>query len=144
MLICIWSSRTLHAQEQSGWQDKTSSFSAYAVAGLGAHLNMSMNYLKTGEKIFYGYTAGVSVMALNGLTFGPHLSFDMMFGKKQHHLDIRLGGVLSLDSYVTYTSFVPLLSLAYRYQKPDGRGFFRAGINSGGIGIGGGIVLKRS
>lgn len=143
VLFLAFFSTKANAQETQIWPTKSNSVSAYATFGLGAHMNLSYNYLKyTGGAFFHGFTMGASLIYLEGFTYGPHAAYSMMIGKKDHHLDIRMGIVYPLDDDVTFISFVPLLSLAYRFQKPDGKGYFRAGLSSGGIGIGVGRVLK--
>ena len=142
LLFSLIFSQPLKAQEQPGeWPEKMSSVSGYAVLGLGAHMNFSYDFLKKGEKIFYGFTGGVTVMVMEGVTFGPHLTYDMMFGRKDHHLDVRIGTAIPLDSDVTFIPFVPLVSLAYRYQKPGSNKYLRVGLNTGGLGFGGGVLL---
>jgi len=65
----------------------------------------------------------------------------LIFGGKNHHLDFLLGfGFTQIDD-IRRNTFAAI-SFAYRYQKPHGKLFFRAGVGMPeGIFVGGGIAF---
>ena len=133
---------TVITQPDDPWPVNSSALSAYLTGPLGVHLNLSYDYLKYTRKFFHGFSGGLTIMVMDGITGGPHLTYSMMFGKYDHHLDVRLGAALPFDPDVTYINFIPVVSLAYRHQKPGSNRYFRAGINTSGIGIGIGTVIN--
>lgn len=112
------------------------------------------------KKIKTSFSAGLTVMMIPEMfVFAAPVSYNFLFGEKNHHLELGLGftfmsfesrkieahvpyinqnGVLSEDdftgySYDFYTYFTP--KIGYRFQKPAGGIFFRATLTPAIAGI---------
>lgn len=143
LLPLLASGTKLSAQEEiDGWPVKSSSLSAFAAFGLGAHLNLSYEYMQFKGVFHSGLTGGITIMVLDGFTLGPHLTYSAMFGIGDHHVETKLGLAVPFDSNVTYIPVIPVISLSYRYQKPGGNKFFRTGLSTAGLGIGYGWMVN--
>lgn len=141
-------SLNLNAQEiSSEWPKSTQSISFSGSTLLFATpINASYNYTRHNNAFHYGINAGVTwcfYEIIEYATIGVHTSFDMYFGKKSHHPQLRLGlayspiMVYSLTEYTDYDyDFVPVISLGYRYEKPGDDKYWRIFIGTGGIGFG--------
>jgi hypothetical protein len=114
-------------------------------------LNLSYNMCWHRDKIHYGIYAGATWVfyeIIDYASVGVHGGFDIYFGRKNHHPELKLGmaytpiDVYSRTPYTDYDyDLVPVISLGYRYQSPAKRNFFRIFIGTGGIGFGIGRVL---
>lgn len=108
----------------------------YAEA-FGQGLCWSMNYdrlLNTDKKVFNSFTVGVvyvpkQIQFGDGSYFGVPVSYNWLFGKKSHHLELGVGitGLASKSDYgsTTINNFYTYLTpkIGYRFQRPQG-GFF--------------------
>lgn len=143
----------LNAQIQSEWPDRTNGISIFAttIFGIFTPVNLSYDYLVHKEKVHYGITTGLTTTFCEGVDYaqlGVHLTFTFMTGKSKHHFESKLGLVYnpillySEDEWHNYAfKFVPVISLGYRFQQPDGRRFYRLAVSTGGIGAGTGFIF---
>ena len=163
LLILLISSTRLLAQNDSVWPAKSNSLHFYGSTLAAVHLlNVGFEHLTKNEKGYAGVSGGISTVfwPWDGTTyFGPYLTYTRVKGFGNHHLEARFGMAFTIFSYSDYedqygkkfhvglryfgTDFVPVLSLAYRFQKPGGNSYFKAGISPGGSGIGVGLVFPR-
>jgi len=142
VILVLTFSTNISAQDAEFVNEKgSSSLSAYTALGLGWHTNFSYSYLSSHEKVRIGFTGGWTLMVLDGVTSGPHLTFDLVAGRGKHCFDSKIGIAYPFDDYVTYFSVIPVISLGYRYRNPNGKTFFRVGLSTAGIGVGYGINL---
>lgn len=107
----------------------------------GQGLNGSLNFDKKmhlERKVQNSYTLGVVFVPKaegfgDGTYFGIPVSYNYIFGKKSHHLELGVGFTVQLVDYfennrnglldVMYTYISPKIS--YRFQPADGGLFFR-------------------
>lgn len=63
-------------------------------------------------------------------TGGPHFlsTLSAMTGSGKSHFEAGLGFTVLNDNYYHENSFYPAGNIGYRFQKPDGRFVFRAGV----------------
>lgn len=142
LILVSTCSASLAAQDEIAVPGKgNSSLSLYTALGLGWHTNFSYSYLSAHETVRVGFTGGWTLMVLEGVTSGPHLTFDLVAGRGRHCFDSKFGLAYPLDDNVTYFEVIPVISLGYRYRNPNGKNFFRAGLSTAGIGVGFGINL---
>ena len=132
----------LMAQENDPWPEKMPAISFIAAAPISINGSVSYEHLKFTGSFFHGPLIGISVMIFDGVTWGPHLAYNLMFGKGRHHLELKGGIVVPVDPDVTYVPFMPLGSIGYRAQAPGSKTYFKTSLSSGGIGIGFGILLN--
>ncbi|MBE0655814.1 MAG: hypothetical protein IH594_18580 [Bacteroidales bacterium] len=151
------------AQNNSMWPTKYNSLNVYVSTLLVVHLvNVGFDHLTRNEKGYAGVSGGISSVfwPWDGSTyFGPYFTYTKVKGFGNHHLEARFGMAFTIFEYSEYEDqygnkfhvglryfgidFMPVLSLAYRFQKPGDNSYFRAGISPGGIGIGVGFVFPR-
>jgi hypothetical protein len=132
------------------WPAKTSSFSLYGstLPELANVFNGSFEFLKHREKIHHGFTTGLTMTFYWGFEepdLGIHLAYTILTGKRNNHFESKLGGVVNLfpfHSGSVNTILLPVVSLGYRYQAPEGRKFFRVALSTAGLGIGFGTLLS--
>jgi hypothetical protein len=116
--------------------------SVYVSTLMGTFVNISydQNYIR--KHGIVGFTTGFTIFP--GAGYGPHLALNLMAGKKNHHLETKFGGVLLFDrvlwtypdEYKWVSQPIPVITLGYRYQKPEGGWIFRFAVSTGGIGAG--------
>lgn len=151
ILFLLFTCKPAVAQEIT-WPQSTRTVSAYfSTLFVASPLNLSLEKMYHKGGIHLGYTTGVTVTfyeIADYASFGGHLTFTAMTGKKNHHLEAKAGlALLPFLIYQTYewTDYYwlvnPVLTLGYRYEKPDGKGFYRIGFGTGGFGMGFGIRL---
>jgi hypothetical protein len=113
-------------------------------------INISYDYLLHKSRIHIGYTTGLTTTLYEGAaygTLGVHLTMTIMTGIGKNHFETKLGGVVNpiklwSDGYDDYAfKFVPVISLGYRFQKPENKIFYRVGLSTGGIGLGIGFIM---
>ncbi len=146
-------SSPVQAQQTETWPEKTSSASLYVSSLLTGVNPIILSYEKIHHKGFFhlGYTTGLTTIFFEGVdyaSFGAHLAFTAFTGKKNHHFETKFGLAYTpilLYSKYTWTDyhwkFNPVVTLGYRYQKPNGKNFFRVGLSTAGFGLGYGINL---
>lgn len=141
------------AQSPSAWPAKSSFGSVYVSTLLMASpVNLSFEQFYHKGWVHLGYMTGLTTVFVEGVNhavFGGHLTFSMFTGKRNHHFDTKLGfsytpiRLYSMSGWYDYApTWMPVITLGYRFQRPDGRTFFRAGISPGGIGVGWGWRIK--
>lgn len=140
ILLMLIASGNLLAQDSPEWNKNSSSLSVYIAGPLGINTNLSYGYQHFTGSIFLGFSAGLTVSKYIVDGVGPHLTYDMMFGKRSSHFETKFGLSVPIDN--GYPVYIPVVSLSYRYQKPGGKVFFRAGVNTALFGIGAGVVLN--
>jgi hypothetical protein len=160
LLILLISSTRLRAQNDSPWPTKYNSLNFYGSTLLAVHLvNVGYDHLTRNEKGYAGVSGGITTVFwfYQRRYFGPYLTYTRVKGFRNHHLEARFGMAFTIFEYSNSeflsgnkfdvgldefgTNFMPVLSLAYRFQKPGANSYFRAGISPGGIGIGVGFVF---
>jgi len=83
------------------------------------------------RKIKTSFTMGLEVIPPGGLDFylGVPLSYNFLFGKNNHHLELGIGFTVLMDyvgvSETDYLSYFTA-KIGYRYQRPKGGIFLRA------------------
>ncbi|HES59502.1 MAG TPA: hypothetical protein ENO18_03635 [Caldithrix sp.] len=107
--------------------------------------NLSFDYLKYNGKAYNGITAGYTKL-LSGLGYGgggAHLTYTRLAPKSRGYFETKFGIVFSneFDNAWLDTYFLPVISIGYRHQKPNGRFFFRWAVSTGLIGAGFGVNL---
>jgi hypothetical protein len=80
---------------------------------------------------------------VNYAVCGGHATFSVFAGTQKHHMDLKIGfsytpiKLYSTEGYYDYApNFWPVVTLGYRFEKPDGRRNFRTGLGTGGLGLG--------
>ncbi|GAB4414657.1 MAG: hypothetical protein OHK0039_22670 [Bacteroidia bacterium] len=78
---------------------------------------------------------------------GPHAYASYWSGLRAHHFEAKLGMAMGIeyeqDGYSGNITWIPVVTLGYRYQRPYSRFFFRTGLGTGGIGVGIGTTFGR-
>ena len=120
--------------------------SAYVSVPFGIIANVSYDKLWTGKKHFNGLTTGFTMnyWGDDGTNYGVHLTYTFLSSVSyKHHFEFKLGGVYNifLNSPDWSPSFIPVVTLGYRYQPPDSKGFFRIALSTGGLGLGAGVRI---
>ncbi len=99
----------------------------------------SMNYdrlINTHKKVYNSFTVGVvyvpkQIQFGDGSYFGVPVSYNWLFGKKSHHLELGVGitGLASKSDYglTTINNFYTYLTpkIGYRFQRPQGGLFLK-------------------
>jgi hypothetical protein len=138
-------------QEEAEWSSTSNSIAINAGTLITATpVGITYERLWNREKLHLGLSTGSMVTFLEGGegTLGFYLAFVMMTGKKNNHFEARLGGSYhpiylypDAGSYNYDLPFIPVITLCYRYQLPEGKTYYRFYIGTGGVGIGIGFVL---
>ena len=141
--------RPLETPKNAFHLDLGTVFTAFAT-----NINYEFHLTSTASRTFqfsgrmglgYIYAAGIFCGGASGL-FGS-TGINMLVGSGSHHLDVNAGGqfrILSdgndIEGFFRCSSelksFIPLVEIGYRYQKPTGGFLFRAHIGSTGIALG--------
>jgi hypothetical protein len=154
IFILILVSLLFNLQMQAGdlWPRKSSGISlSYTTMGGFNTIPLNVEFLWHGNKFHHGIRTGLLGVFLDvyrGAQAGPMLGYTFMTGKGKNHFEL-MAGVVYLPVWLygedRFTGddekLVPLAQVGYRYQKPDGRMFFRAYLGIGGIGVGAGLRL---
>ncbi len=130
----------LTAQEQKpvDWPHRTNSLAVYGMIGFANGPSFNFESITHKGKINHGPGVGISYSFTDyGEGTGAQLYYTGYTGKKNNHFEAKLGGVY----YPKDGFFWPIITIGYRYQKPEGKGFFRLGIGTGGLGIGYGFLI---
>ncbi len=125
------------------WPHSSSSLSLYASSLLFASVvNCSYEWIKYGQKYHNGFTTGMTYSRALGEDndLGAHLAYTLLIGRTSNLFEMKLGGVFNIFKS-EFFSFVPVISLGYRYQPPGKRSFFRIGLSTAGLGIGFGFII---
>ena len=79
-----------------------------------------------------------------GFGFGGHLTYTRLAPKSRGYFETKLGIVWSNEFEEAWlnTNVLPVVSIGYRHQKPDGKFFFRWAVSTGLIGVGFGVNIK--
>jgi hypothetical protein len=153
VIILTAVNQPLRAQDAPPWPAKSSYITGYAstLFLLASPINIGYEYYAHPGWIHPGFSVGWTALFLEAGAYavtGPHATFSMFTGKKNHHFDLKTG--FSYTPILLYSNnkwndyavkFMPVVTLGYRYQKPGGNSFFRVGVGIGGLGIGFGIRL---
>lgn len=98
-------------------------------------------YLRSG----FGFYLGVYNQ---NFVFGLQtpLSLDIIFGKKNNHLEVNLGGryvrglnIYREEDFSQHNNILPVANVGYRYQKPGRSVILKAAIGTDGINLGIGL-----
>jgi hypothetical protein len=135
-----------NGQGETPEKDHIGYISAYVSVPFGILTNLSYDYLKPGKKSYHGLTMGLTYQfwEFGEGSFGPHLTYTFLSGvDKKNHFEFKAGGAAYIfaDSFID-ASFIPVITLGYRYQPPDGKGFFRIAFSTAGLGIGAGYKIN--
>ena len=114
-------------------------------------INLSLDHLFYKGQNQLGYTAGI-LMVIGGDGYvkgGGQFSFLKLSKRRNGFLEWKLGiayypiDIVGNSSYSFFVSWdvMPILSVGYRFQTPDGNSFFRITFGTGGIGFGCGILI---
>ncbi len=150
-LLLFGTTLPVQAQENT-WPETTRTASLYfSTLLIASPINLSLEKLYHRGAFHLGYTTGLTVTfyeTADYASLGAHLTFTAMTGRGPGHLEAKAGFALlpfllySVHDWTDYYwLFNPVLTLGYRYEKPDGKSFFRLGLGTGGIGIGFGYRL---
>jgi hypothetical protein len=139
--LMITSANAQEEQPESTW----SCASVYATATGGGVIPISLqyDYLWIGDKTINGITPGVTAILKKDAETDLGLQFLYTFmtgAKKTNHFELKAGVFMNMTDGIN--SINPVITLGYRYQKPDGRIFFRIGVGLLRIGIGTGYRFK--
>lgn len=154
--LMIAGNARLFAQTSTQWPESSSSVSVFGSSLLliATPVNISFEKLYLRNNIYLGYTYGPTILFLTKSLYdshglGGHLAFTLLTGKRNRHFEGKLG--FSYTPFVLYSAygedrfdipFIPVVSLGYRFQKPDGKTFYRFALSTGGFGFGLGYVFK--
>jgi len=156
LLMVLFLSVPLFSQNdttlQNAWPKKSNGISLHASTIMFGFspVNLSYDRLYHTRKLHYGFTTGLTCTLYDGADYsslGAHLTFTLINGMNNHHFESKFG--LTYNFLILWTRgwedyalpIIPVVSLGYRYQKPDGKYFFRCGLSTGGIGVGFGKVF---
>ncbi len=137
-----------NAQQKADWPVKSDYVTGY-VSALLTGVNpiiVSFEKLFHFERFHIGYTVGLTTVFYESFEYasmGSHAAFTILSGKKNHHFESKLG--LAITPILLYSKYEwtdyhfpvnPVVTLGYRFQKPNGNRFFRVGISTAGLGFG--------
>jgi hypothetical protein len=129
-----------------GIEVRPSSSSSLSLYGstllLASVINCSYEWIKYGQKYHNGFTTGMTYSTVlgEGYDLGAHLTYTLLIGNTSNYFEMKLGFVYNFLRSEFFT-FVPVISLGYRYQPPENLGFFRIGLSTAGLGVGFGVIL---
>lgn len=141
-------------QEVSAWPKKSTYVTGYVstLFLMASPVNIGFEHYTHPGWFHPGFSAGWTFLVLEGGAYavtGPHATFSFFTGRRNHHFDMKAGFsytpfmLYSHDQWNDYAwRFMPVATLGYRFQRPGGKSFFRAGLGVGGLGIGAGIRLN--
>ena len=144
---------------------KTSNFSLTGdvsswvlIGGSTINLEAKIHRSESGMLAFYGragYTSGYLIPLFSDRTSfrGGLIALTLLTGPGNHHFEASLGTYILSESNTTpgtgiffsgeskINTFVPLVNLGYRYQKPEGGFIFKVHAGVLGLGLGIGIAF---
>lgn len=132
--------------KSESWPRNSSAISFYASSLLFASvLNCSYDWLVLTKNGHSGITAGLTYTAehvFRNKFLGVHFAYTYLSGLKKNHLEVKLGGIYHFLQFGEDAfTFLPVISIGYRYQPPGNYNFFRIGVSTAGIGVGYGFAL---
>jgi hypothetical protein len=130
---------------------KKSTFGSVEFTRFAGFHTASLNYevMWHKDKLHHGFSGGLMAVFWDEFgwsRFGPSARYTMLTGKSKNHLELNAG--VSYYPVKLYgedraadgesSSFAPFGQIGYRYQKPEGKAYFRifAGFPLTGIGAG--------
>jgi hypothetical protein len=142
----------VNGQEAAGWPTSSSSVSLnVGTLLIVTPIGVTYDHLWHMKKTHLGLSTGVLTSFYDGsnsMVLGFYAAFVFLAGTRDHHFEWRLGGsyhpiYLYPDAGSSFEEipFMPVIVLGYRYQRPQGKTFFRASAGTGGIGLGIGFVF---
>ena len=150
LMIGFLSQINLMAQEQTGYKSTYMGVSAF-LSLLPLPTNLSFDLLKYNGKAYHGITVGYTKLLIgSGYGFiedlrnhygGAHLTYTRLSPRKRGFFETKLGIVVSNEFEFAWleTKILPVISIGFRHQKPDGKFFFRWAVSTGLIGAGFGV-----
>lgn len=128
------------------WPGNLSAISIYASSLLFASvLNCSYDWLVMTKNAHNGITVGLTYTSehvFRNRFLGVHFAYTYLSGLNKNHLEIKLGGIYHFIHFGEDAfTFLPVISIGYRYQPPGNYNFFRLGVSTAGIGVGYGFAL---
>lgn len=115
-------------------------------------INIAYEHIWHPSWVHPGFSAGLTFVFMEGVSYavcGGHATFSVFAGTKKHHMDLKIGfsytpiRLYSEHGYYDFApTFWPVVTLGYRFEKPDGKRNFRTGIGTGGLGFGAGWRVK--
>ena len=156
LLACAFTfavSATLQADDP--WPARTTSSNISLTSFSGYHmvpLNVELMWHK--GKIHHGLSAGLTAIMWDSYSwsrFGPGAGYSFMTGKGVNHFELTTGAALAIIKLYGEsnfaegegTDFVPYGQIGYRYQKPDGKLYFKITLGfPTGLGVGAGIIMS--
>lgn len=135
------------------WPLKSTNISLSFSSMAGFHTApLTVDFMWHKGKIHHGITTGLIGVFYDGYSWakaGPMAGYTFMTGQRNNHIELMIGvTVLPIKLYGEERSFdrendmlLPLGQIGYRYQKPDGKMFFKIYFGNPGLGIGAGIRL---
>ena len=132
--------------KSESWPGNSSAISFYASSLLFASvLNCSYDWLVLTKNAHSGITVGLTYTAehvFRNRLLGVHFAYTYLSGLNKNHLEIKLGGIYHFIHFGEDAfTFLPVISIGYRYQPPGNYNFFRIGVSTAGIGVGYGFAL---
>lgn len=116
------------------------------VSALIQSLNFETTIFRTKSNLFQlNGRVGVGYFYLDFLgvtqTFGSIVGFNLLVGRQNSHFEASIGWFFGVEKMFTYPWKWPVISIGYRYQKPEGGFFFRPHIGTTGPGFGFGYAF---
>jgi hypothetical protein len=143
----VFQSTSVTAQENSQTQPDYYVGASAFISVLCLPLNISVDVLKFGERAYNGVTFGLTTFPLMKNSYpdyGGHITYTRLALKRKGYFETKIGLAYNRN-YVDYwldTNVLPVLSIGYRFQKPESRWFFRVALSTGLIGAGFGANLN--
>ena len=144
---------TLQLHGSDSWPQKSVNATLSYTSFGGFHtVPLNIEFIMHGKIFHHGITTGligVFYDSYRGGQAGPMLGYTLMTGKRNNHLEIMAGATLlpvwlygreEFDADYR-NKILPLGRFGYRYQKPDGKIFYKIYFGNPGFGIGAGIRL---
>ncbi|MFY0687053.1 MAG: hypothetical protein JXQ90_07810 [Cyclobacteriaceae bacterium] len=107
--------------------------------------NLSFDALTYRGKAYHGVTTGLTTLLVPDAwkQVGGHLTYTRMKPKKRGFFETKLGLAYSRSFEEVWAPRVlPVASIGYRFQKPNGRFFFRLTLSTGLLGAGAGVNVR--
>jgi hypothetical protein len=132
------------------WPEKSTFGSVEFTSFAGFHTaSLTYEVMWHKDKLHHGFSAGLTAVFWDSFSwskFGPSARYTLLTGKSKNHLELTTGAsynpvkLFGEDRTADGESstFIPFGQIGYRYQKPDGKAYFKifAGFPVTGIGTG--------
>lgn len=155
MSICVLTLLlSFNLQATEPWPQRSTNISFSLTSLFGFHTTpLQVDYMWHKDKVHHGISGGFIGVYWDSFAwakFGPMVSYNLMTGRGNNHFELILGaGFMPFKLYGIDNSqdgnsgsSLPIAQLGYRYQKPDGRMFFRVNAGITGLILGTGIRLS--